>query len=112
MIDVDTKGLYFAIKFAAACLSAFLFVGISANLISGLFYTSDIKIVEAQNLASATNPVKIAGGDRLRLAVVGDIMLDRGVKESILKNGGGDFLFSFEKIQETLKQYNVLFGNI
>ena len=112
MIDVDTKGLYFAIKFAAACLSAFLFVGVSANLISGLFYTSDIKIVEAQNLASATNPVKIAGGDRLRLAFVGDIMLDRGVKESILKNGGGDYRYIFENIYQNLRNYDVLFGNL
>jgi poly-gamma-glutamate capsule biosynthesis protein CapA/YwtB (metallophosphatase superfamily) len=46
-----------------------------------------------------------------KLGFVGDIMLDRSVKTSVLKNGG-DYNFVFQKIASTLKTFDWLFGNL
>ena len=48
----------------------------------------------------------------IKLGFVGDIMLDRSVKKSINKNGGGDYSFPFQKILPTLKSFDWLFGNL
>ncbi|MDD5032543.1 MAG: CapA family protein [Candidatus Pacebacteria bacterium] len=45
------------------------------------------------------------------LVFVGDIMLDRGVENSVFKNASGDFSFLFEKAG-FLKEADVLFGNL
>lgn len=48
----------------------------------------------------------------LKLAFVGDIMLDREVEKKILKEGGGDFRFPFLNIADQLSNYDFLFGNL
>ncbi len=45
------------------------------------------------------------------LLFTGDIMLDRGVKEMTEKHGE-DFTFPFLKIEETLNEADILFGNL
>ncbi|KKT29956.1 MAG: Capsule synthesis protein, CapA [Candidatus Azambacteria bacterium GW2011_GWC2_45_7b] len=122
---LDRTGLVFTLKALLAASLSVYFVWFGSNIVFGHAYPQNDQRMESarenlsqiqtdrfyrkQNLASALDSLE---KERALLAFVGDIMLDRGVKESILKNGGGDFLFSFEKIQETLKQYNVLFGNL
>ncbi|MBI5139298.1 CapA family protein [Candidatus Nomurabacteria bacterium] len=49
--------------------------------------------------------------DSVTLAFVGDIMLDRGVKSSVLKNFAGDYSKLFEKL-EILKKSDIVFGNL
>jgi len=46
------------------------------------------------------------------LMFVGDIMLDRGVKNMVYKQGEGDYKFPFLKIQPYLQEADILFGNL
>ncbi|MFH1180961.1 MAG: CapA family protein [bacterium] len=46
------------------------------------------------------------------LALVGDIMLDRGVELKIKNEGANDFRFPFLKIADELKKADVVFGNL
>lgn len=48
----------------------------------------------------------------IKLAFVGDIMLDRGVKKSVNKNFSGDYEKLFIKVGEQLLNYDLLFGNL
>lgn len=48
----------------------------------------------------------------IKLAFVGDIMLDRGVKYSLNKNFGGDYGELFSKVKDQLAGYDLLFGNL
>jgi poly-gamma-glutamate synthesis protein (capsule biosynthesis protein) len=48
----------------------------------------------------------------IKLAFVGDIMLDRGVKYSVNKNFGGDYAELFVKVKSQLQNYDLLFGNL
>ena len=49
---------------------------------------------------------------KLTLGFVGDIMLDRGMKNSVEKYGNGDYSFAFEKIKDYLNNFDILFGNL
>jgi poly-gamma-glutamate synthesis protein (capsule biosynthesis protein) len=53
----------------------------------------------------------ISEPDFVSLAFLGDIMLDRGVKSSVLKNFGGDYSALFEKM-DILKKSDVVFANL
>jgi len=48
----------------------------------------------------------------IKLGFVGDIMLDRRVKKSIMENGGGDYRFPFWRAANILQKYDILFGNL
>lgn len=47
-----------------------------------------------------------------RLLFLGDMMLDRGVENSVKNNMGGDFARLFENISTTLKEADLVFGNL
>lgn len=74
------------------------------------------------DLAAVLKTQKVTAADRapdfsnlpnntLSLGFVGDIMLDRGVRKVVEKNGG-DYDFPFSRIAPSLKLYDVLFGNL
>ena len=110
---LDKTGLVFTLKILLGTGLAVFFVWFYSDLAFSYIYPQNEPRVEStrrQNLASAFDPLEKVVG--VTLAFVGDIMFDRGVKESIFKNGGGDFNFPFEKIYEDLKQYDILFGNL
>ncbi len=48
----------------------------------------------------------------IRLAFVGDMMLDRGVKISVNKNFAGDYRQLFIKVFDQLKNYDILIANL
>ncbi|MEI6420568.1 MAG: CapA family protein, partial [bacterium] len=48
----------------------------------------------------------------VKLGFVGDIMLDRSVEKSVIKNGAGDYNYIFQNIAPTLKSFDWLFGNL
>jgi len=48
----------------------------------------------------------------IKLAFVGDIMLDRGVKYSVNKNFSSDYGELFSKVKDQLVGYDLLFGNL
>ena len=47
-----------------------------------------------------------------KMIFVGDIMLDRGVEQSIKDNGGGSYTFPFLKIADYLKSADLAIGNL
>jgi len=53
-----------------------------------------------------------ANSEIIKLAFVGDIMMDREVEKKILKEGAGDFRFPFLNIASELSEYDFLFGNL
>lgn len=48
----------------------------------------------------------------IKLAFVGDIMLDRGVKYSVYKNFSGNYSELFSKVEDQLRAYDILFANL
>ena len=48
----------------------------------------------------------------LTLVFVGDITLDRGVRQMVYKYGEGDYIFPFLKIKPHLQEADLLFGNL
>jgi len=54
---------------------------------------------------------EIKDPDFVTLAFAGDIMLDRGVRSSVVKNFAGDYAALFENL-EILKKSDIVFGNL
>jgi len=48
----------------------------------------------------------------IKVILVGDIMLDRGVEYMIEREGDGDFRFPFLKVVDYLKEADIVFGNL
>ena len=83
-------------------MSVFYFLG-DFNRVSGsssFFYFSN-----KNNTATLKNTKSV------ELVFVGDIMLSRGVEESISKNFNGDFSFLFNNV-DFLKEADIAFGNL
>ncbi|MEK7555983.1 MAG: CapA family protein [Patescibacteria group bacterium] len=70
--------------------------------------TKEEKGNEEEALVSVSNGKE----EMIRLGFVGDMMFDRGVESHILRYGGENQDFPFEKIQAYLKTFDVLFGNL
>jgi len=64
-----------------------------------------------QNVVVKVIPVEIKEPDYVTLSFVGDIMLDRGVKSSVMKNFNGDYSALFEKTS-SLKKSDIVFANL
>jgi len=60
---------------------------------------------------TVTEKDKIKEPDFVKLIFVGDIMLDRGVKNSVIKNFGGDYAKLFKNL-EILKDFDIVFANL
>lgn len=120
----DKKGFVFFLKFAT-----FLFFFVFASKYGWLFIVDEIhfsKDSQTQEIRQIASIVALKQSDKprqealipvlspkkLSLGFVGDIMLDRGVKESIDKNGNGSYIFAFEKLKDYLKNFDILFGNL
>lgn len=56
-------------------------------------------------------PPEPAVPDFVTLGFAGDLMLDRGVKSSVMKNFNGDYSMLFEKL-EILKEPDIMFANL
>ena len=76
--------------------------------------TSDNLYATVDSSTANTKPVSedVTKNDEITLGFVGDIMLDRGVKQMIDQVGRGDFDFPFAEIKEDLAKYDFLFGNL
>ena len=123
----DTKGLFFTITFFGCFTLLFFATKISSDIIFSSFFPEEQGIEKIKNsislrkterfekrwhaLASVINAAEIAK-KRIVIGFVGDIMLDRGVKEATWNYGNKDFRFPFQNIAETLRGYDILFGNL
>jgi len=64
------------------------------------------------NAASRQKAMVAKKDKNITLLFVGDMMLDRGVKESVMRNAGGDFNFLFKKIKSAVQGADIAFGNL
>ncbi len=62
-------------------------------------------------LKEKLNMPDIKDPDFVNLAFIGDIMLDRGVRNSVNKNFGGDYSLLFDKLN-LLQKNDIVFGNL
>ncbi|MFH1780622.1 MAG: CapA family protein, partial [Candidatus Nealsonbacteria bacterium] len=75
---------------------------ISAAFASQFFISKSLEKVTIEPINQKT----------IKIILAGDIMLDRGVKYMIEKEGNGDFKFPFLKIADYLKTADIVFGNL
>ncbi len=92
-------GLVFLSIFCIALISTFDFTGQSS------YTRSDVQV------ATSTPQESMVASTTATLSFVGDIMLDRGVKMRVQKQGGGDYNFLFENA-EFLKTPDLMFANL
>jgi len=71
-------------------------------------------VLDVADLASSSTPMVVEKiiVKKIKLAFVGDIMLDRGVKQSVYKNFNGDYSLLFSKVSGLLAGYDILSGNL
>jgi len=101
-----------------AIISTLFGVGALFLLRYGLMLEFDyVAQLQNDNVASVASSVKSAFArereakpDVYTMLAVGDIMLDRGVEARALQNGG--FNFIFDRIQSTLNDADIVFGNL
>ncbi len=99
---------WMSVPIILGCFLSFLLIKtsrISSNYLSEYFTTATV--MDANILVHKTNiPAK-----EISLLFVGDIMLDRSVKESVLKNADGNFSFLFQDA-DFVKNADIAFGNL
>jgi poly-gamma-glutamate synthesis protein (capsule biosynthesis protein) len=95
-------------KFRAEFISIFILI----FLLAGYFLSKPEEIeVFPENQVSKNSNFQIEEKP-ITIILVGDVMLNRGVKYKIEKEGNGDFKFPFLKIVNDLKGADILFGNL
>ncbi|MFA6797191.1 MAG: CapA family protein [Candidatus Paceibacterota bacterium] len=113
--------------FLETCISLSVFISIfylivftSYNLFAGplAYFEKNVPINNEKMVATTINfdndnfSENIKDKKEIKIAFVGDIMLDRGVEQKIRGAGNGDFDFVFQNIKEDLKGYDFLVGNL
>jgi poly-gamma-glutamate synthesis protein (capsule biosynthesis protein) len=92
----------------------FILIFLSLNI----FFNLSSKLINKNAVSNAggalrvVSPSPIETKNNLRLAFVGDIMLDRGVKYFVNRDFGGDYNELFVKVGPQLQGYDLLFGNL
>lgn len=121
--NFDKKGFLFFLKFVF-----FLFLLIFAGKYGIGFLNGDLHLAEvnqSQKIKQTASLIalrqlsvvkeaepEIPSPRELTLGFVGDIMLDRGIKSSVVKYGNGNYDYAFEKIKDYLNDFDILFGNL
>ena len=94
---------------AGVFIAAFFLVYGSFSFFSDKFF-SPANFPKMAAVIEENIPVEIKAN--IKLAFVGDTMLDRGVKSSVYKNFSGDYSQLFAKVKDQLIAYDVLFANL
>jgi poly-gamma-glutamate synthesis protein (capsule biosynthesis protein) len=81
------------------------------NYIQKNIYYGGAKDAKADWVKEKLNLADVAEPESVTLAFAGDIMLDRGVRNSVNKNFKGDYSALFEKL-EILKKSDIVFANL
>lgn len=112
----EIKGFLFFVKFIVLVLLLAVSTNLGSEIISHNVYAQDnnTSIIETKLVAISEKRQKTftPKNNTITLGFVGDVMLDRGIERVIMKNGNGDFSFPFRLIENKLKKYDILFGNL
>jgi len=91
-------------------IALFLIFGLIALVAASfLIEPKVIEIIHIPDKTQISSPVE---ENKITMIFVGDIMLDRGVKNMVDKHGDGDFRFPFLKIADYLNEADIVFGNL
>jgi len=118
--NFDKKGFFFFLKFTALIFVLFFAGKYGPGLTESDFIIAtnnqSQKVQQLATLVALKQFDKTARTNlapkKITLGFVGDIMLDRGMKQSVEKYGNGDYIFAFEKIKDYLNRFDILFGNL
>ena len=91
-------------------IALFLIFGLIA--LSAASFLIGPKVMEINHIPDKTRIPAPIEESKITMIFVGDIMLDRGVKNMVDKHGDGDFKFPFLKIADYLKKADIVFGNL
>ena len=109
--EFDGSGLLFFAAFSVLLVAIWQTTLFSAYSLEQLVYKETLSQLTAQVVLAV--PRKHTADQRdIVLGFVGDIMLDRGVKNAIQNYGSGDYRFPFVKTRDELRAYDILFGNL
>lgn len=87
--------------FISATYFTYISVSILANKIPASKFATALQVGDSDYIET-----------NIRIAFVGDIMLDRGVKSLVYTNFGGNYEELFIKVKSQLDSYDFLFGNL
>src|SRR3989338_3455513 len=105
----DTKGLLFFAAFFVLLVAIWQTTLFSAHSLEQLVYEETLSQLTVQVVLAV--PRKHTADQRnFVLGFVGDIMLDRGVKNAVQNYGFGDYRFPFAMARDELRAYDILFG--
>ena len=120
--NFDGKGFLFFIKFTFFILILIVSAHYGANTFAEntlhtIFYNTASADTQLAAIASKRQQrqqllEKVDVENTFTLGFVGDIMLDRQIKKAIMESGGGNYSFPFEFVEDKLKGYDILFGNL
>lgn len=120
--NFDRKGFLFFIKFTFFILILIVSVHYGSNVFAEntlhtIFYNTasadtQLAAIAHKRQQKQQQPEEVIVENTFTLGFVGDIMLDRQIKKVIMKNGGGNYSFPFEFIEDRLEEYDILFGNL
>lgn len=89
---------------------ALMTISLGLGLFFGSFFFIKPAVIEVSPQEEPANEVKKE--KLVKMILVGDIMLDRGVQYMVENQGNGDYDFPFLKISDYLQEADVLFGNL
>lgn len=105
-------------KIISWCLIIIGFFFLGAVLVFGVDAISAEyeKIVASTNEAASTLYEQVTHQKETNrpyvVVLVGDMMIDRGVKSKVYANGNGDYAYLFEHVQSELQGADIAFGNL
>ncbi|MDO8569793.1 MAG: CapA family protein [bacterium] len=112
----DSTGFKFVVKFIGQFVLLYFMTSFLSGFVFGKIYEEREYVfeVDQENLATVRSPEVFLDKKLppIILGFVGDIMLDRGVEDVTLSNGGGDFKFVFKRVEKELNNIDLLFGNL
>ncbi len=94
-------------------ITLFLFLGISVYF-GYIFHTNIYKSYSYENTNEGVVTEllnKNKEPEEYTILLAGDVMLDRGVEDRLLKYGNGDYTFPWQKIRDATKEADVFFFN-
>ena len=93
----------------------FIFILSSLAVLIYIFFVSEILHFKAEisQLASSQNVIfPLKEKEAIKVFLVGDVMLDRGVELMVQQYGARDWTFPFAKISDFLRKADILFCNL
>lgn len=126
-MSFDKEGFFFTIKFLAVVFAVFAIIkfysDIAFSLAAPIGYDTEIldrasvSLRIVRNSLSLDAVIPIAAEQRsllqdIKIAFVGDIMLDRSVKAAVDVFGAGNFHYPFLRIRDALAAYAFTFANL